>query len=111
MRLPNGGHAVVEIKKLQDYCLSKAHPHGRHKARVFESALGLTAGHAEVLREALLYAARTAEGAQPGEEDDHGMRFVLDFPMTGVARSATVRSGWIVRQGEDFPRLTTCFVL
>jgi len=32
----------VETRKLRDYCLSPEHPRGRHKARVFASALGLT---------------------------------------------------------------------
>jgi hypothetical protein len=30
--------------------------------------------------------------------------------MRGTHR-ATVRSGWIVLAGEEFPRLTTCYVL
>ena len=59
MRLPNAERAVVDIEKLRDYCLSGEHPRGRHKARVFAAALGLTADHAEFLRDALLDAART----------------------------------------------------
>jgi hypothetical protein len=35
----------------------------------------------------------------------------LDFEMKTSAGKATVRSGWIVRRGEDVPRFTTCFVL
>ena len=41
MKLPNGKKAVVEIAKLRDYCLSAAHPEGRHKARVFRAVLGM----------------------------------------------------------------------
>jgi len=41
VKLPNGEYAIVEIEKLRDYCLSLIHPHGRHKARVFASVLGL----------------------------------------------------------------------
>ncbi len=43
MKLPNSDRAVVDIAKLRDYCLNPAHPRGRHKARVFAAALGLTA--------------------------------------------------------------------
>jgi Domain of unknown function (DUF6883) len=111
MKLPNGERAVVEIRKLQDYCLSKTHPSGRNKARVFASALGLTVEHAEQLRRALLDAARTLDGAEPGENDDYGRRFGLDLPVTGPAGTARVRSGWIVLKTEDFPRLVTCYVL
>ena len=54
MKLPNSDRAVVEIAKLRDYCLNPEHPHGKHKARVFAAALGLTADQAETLRDELL---------------------------------------------------------
>jgi hypothetical protein len=109
MRLPNPGRAVVEMVKLRDYCLNPSHPRGRHKARVFASALGLTGDHAEVLRQALLRAAREQEAVR-GEADDFGQRYVLEFTMTGPDGEARIRSGWIVRHGENFPRLTSCYV-
>ncbi len=110
MKLPNPERAVVDIAKLRDYCLSFKHPRGRHKARVFATTLGLTADHAEKLRDALLAAARTYD-ATPTEQDSYGQRYVVDFPMNGPAGQAMVRSSWIVRRGEDFPRLTSCYVL
>ena len=110
MKLPNGERAVVDIAKLRDYCLSLDHPRGRHKARVFAAALGLTADHAEALQDALLEAARTEE-ASATDLDDYGQRYVVDFTMNGPAGQARVRSSWIVRSGEDFPRLTSCYVL
>ncbi len=91
MRMPNPGRAVVDIEKLQDYCLDSAHPRGRHKARVFLASLGLTADHAEELREALLVAARM-EDATPTERDDYGQPYVVDFSMFGPGGSARVRS-------------------
>lgn len=109
-RLPNPDRAVVEARKLRDYCLNPDHPRGRHKARVFASALGMDAEQAEELRRALLVAARTEE-AKPGGADAYGQRYELDFAMTGPAGNAIVRSAWMVRRGEDFPRLTTCYVL
>ena len=42
MILPNPSSAVFDIEKLRDYCLDSEHPRGTHKARVFESALGMT---------------------------------------------------------------------
>jgi hypothetical protein len=109
-KLPNPENAIVEVRKLRVYCLSPDHPRGRHKARVFASALGLTADDAEEVRQALLSAALT-EDAAPTEEDEYGKRYVLDFEMKTVAGTATVRSGWIVRRGENVPRFTSCFVL
>lgn len=54
MKLPNADRAVVEIEKLIDYCLSPEHPRGKHKARVFRAACGLTSEHAEDIRQQLL---------------------------------------------------------
>ena len=110
MKLPNGERAVVDMAKLRDYCLNLQHARGRHKARVFAAALGLTQDDAGVLRDALLKAAVDSE-ATPGEGDEYGQRYMLDFRMTGPAGQATVRSNWIVLTGEDYPRLTSCHVL
>ncbi len=60
-KLPNPENAVVETRKLRDYCLSPEHPRGRHKARVFASALGLTVDDSQELRRALLAAALSEE--------------------------------------------------
>jgi hypothetical protein len=45
------GSVVVDIAKLRDYCLSEAHPRGRHKARSFRARLGLTGADADWLRQ------------------------------------------------------------
>lgn len=110
MRLPNSDRAFVNMAKLRDYCLSTTHKRGRNKARVFAAALGLTASDAEALRDALLFAASGYE-ATPTEATEYGQLYVLDFPMIGPAGQAMIRSSWIVRLGEDFPRLTSCYVL
>lgn len=109
-KLPNPENAVVEVRKLRGYCLDPDHPRGKHKARVFVSTLGLTAEDSEELRQAIISAARSEE-ATPIEEDEYGQRYMLDFEMSTEVGSATVRSGWIVRSGEDFPRFTSCWVL
>lgn len=111
MKLPNADEAIVDAGKLRDYCLNRAHPRGRHKARVFEARLGFTTDHVETLRAALLEAAAGRDDAVPGRSDRHGTRYVLDFDVDGPKGRGRVRSGWIVRAGEDFPRFTTCYVL
>lgn len=110
MKLPNAERAVVNIKKLRDYCLSAEHRRGRHKARVFEAALGLTSEDAETLRAALLAAAVDGD-AVLGDRDEYGQRFVLDFLWTGPGGTATIRSSWIVLGDEDSPRFVSCYVL
>lgn len=110
MGLPNADRAEVDLRKLSEYCLSPAHPVGKHKAVVFRAALGLTAADAHRLRERILRAA--IEGQAVFERaDEFGDRYRLDFEAVTPSGRALVRSAWIIRAGEDFPRLTTCFVL
>jgi len=109
MKLPRGEDAVVDTDKLKDYCLSVDHPRGKHKARVFAAALGITADHVDALRAALLEAARSEE-TTPMDRDEFGQRYVVDFVMHGPKGTAPVRSSWIIRTGEESPRLTSCYV-
>ncbi|HXK02578.1 MAG TPA: hypothetical protein VMS37_09270 [Verrucomicrobiae bacterium] len=109
MRLPNGAGAIVDIRKLTEYCLNPRHLRGRNKARVF-AAVGITVSDAEELRLALLEAARNG-AAEPGPTTEYGQRYVVDFELMRRGRLIRLRSAWIVRIGENSPYLTTCFVL
>jgi hypothetical protein len=62
-RLPNGGRAVLDVRKIEDYCLNPAHPVGRHKARVFREALGIGRDDSAGLVDEFLEAARTGAAA------------------------------------------------
>ena len=110
MKLPNAERAFVDIRKLRDYCLDPASPKGRSKARVFLAALGLAQRDASFLRQALFEAAHK-QPCVPGEADEYGQRYTVDFTLQTAVGRQRARSGWIVRHDEDFPRLTTCFVL
>jgi predicted NUDIX family NTP pyrophosphohydrolase len=109
MLLPNGDRAVVDIRKLRDYCLDLDNPRGSGKARVFAAVLGLTGVDAPQLREKLLEVARNEE-AQPSELDLYGQRYTIDFIMETKIGEASIRSGWIVLHKQSIPRLTTCYV-
>lgn len=54
MKLPNGKQTVIPMSKLIGYCLNPEHSSGKHKARVFASALGITSENADELRELLV---------------------------------------------------------
>jgi hypothetical protein len=90
--------------------LNLHHPRGRHKARVFASSLGIVAADAEMLRRELL-AAAVSEDVLLIDTDEYGQRYQLDLTLTRNNRKARVRSSWIVRRGEDVPRLTSCYIL
>ena|SRR5689334_2234680 len=109
MLLPNGKLAIVDIRKLREYCLNPDSPRGHNKARVFATALGITRKDAAKLRVKLLEIARTGE-AQLGELDTNGQRYTITFEMATEIGQAVVCSGWIIRHDETVARLTTCYV-
>jgi len=102
--------AFISIEKLRDYCLNPYHPVGKDKAIVFKSALGLTGQEAEFLKKAILNKLPVSE-AVPAREDQHGKRFTVDIKIRNFDKEATIRTGWIIKKDEDFPRLTTCYIL
>ena len=109
MQLPNSHRAVVEIEKLRDYSLSPNHPVGKHKARVFRAALGITIEDADWLRERALEAAMNGD-AKVQSPSVFGDKYVIDSVLEFAGLSATVRFTWIIEFGTDFPRLTSCYV-
>lgn len=110
MRLPNADRAVIDMRKLTDYVLNTEHTDGGHKAKLLVVALEITIDQAAYLKDLLLDAVQTYE-ATYHSEDHHGIRYRIDFPVETPHGQEIVRSGWIVRANEDFPRLTTCWVL
>ena len=106
MTSPNADQAVVEIRKLRDYCLNPDHHRGRRKARLFKSALGFTADDAPELQHLLLNVAREEEAVFLGA-DDYGQRYAISLSASTIHGTAPVRSLRIVRVGENFPRLTS----
>ena len=70
----------------------------------------MTAADAADLREAILQAVLHAEAAEM-DSDEFGRRFTADVTLSYHGRMAEIRTAWIVRRGEDFPRLTSCYVL
>jgi hypothetical protein len=107
MPIPHAERAVVDIRKLRDYCLNPMHDEGQHKARLFATALGMTA---EDLRALLLQAVKTSD-AQVGRQDAYGQRYTVDFLLAWRDKQAIVRSGWIIEHDSAIPRLTTCYPL
>lgn len=110
MKLPNDHLAVVDPRKLVDYCLNPSHEEGRHKARVFASALGIGPEDADWLCKEILVAIASADAAVESV-GPYGMRYVVDIEIRRQDQVAWVRTAWMVRTGETIPRLTTCYVL
>ena len=110
MRLPNAERAVIRIEKLTDYSLNPWHEGGKHKARVFRSALGVTIDDADWLREEILELVLETD-ARPGRTSGFGQKYIVDILIEHGEQKATVRTTWMIDSSADFPHLTSCYVI
>ncbi len=102
---------IVPISKLRDYCLSEIHDDGRHKARVFRAALGVTVDDAEWLRDQILKAAEPPQTPfVPLRQTSFGWLLRLDFTLTTRHGTAVIQTGWIAPLRIEILKLTTCLV-
>lgn len=109
MKLPNGIHAVIPEGKLEDYCLSPLHPDGKHKARVFKNALGITQENSVELEELVLQSSVSGEVTKE-QENDFGKIYRVENEVEGINQKEMLCSLWIVYKGNDIPYLTSCFI-
>ncbi|AFY44973.1 hypothetical protein Nos7107_4439 [Nostoc sp. PCC 7107] len=91
MKLPNPERAIVETEKIAAYCLNLEHPEGKHKARVFKSALDLDLNDAEELQTILLQAVVDYD-AIPGESNLYGQKYIIDFPLSRSVNKQSFRA-------------------
>lgn len=110
MKLPNAEDAFVDLVKLTDYCLSPDHPRGKHKARVFQRVCGFTVENAHLLQQQLLEAAEHGEAVEAAS-DIYGRRFVIEYSVHGPAGAGRVRTAWIIRHAEGFPRFVSAYLI
>lgn len=112
MKLPKGDQANSEqiIDKLITYILRTDHKDGQHKARLFRSKLGITLDNKEILVEALIKIAKNDDYIFT-QNSQYGQKYVIDFNLTTAKGTSKIRSAWIIRFEEDYPRLTTVYPL
>lgn len=108
MKLPQGERAIVPVEKLTGYCLNPNHDSGKHKARVFASALGITAANAEVLRELILRAAIEGEVTQQADTA-FGRQFKVDWQVPD-RDGVVLRTIWKLPSETAAPQLISAFI-
>ena len=77
MLLPNVENAYIDDRKLIDYCFSETHPIGKHKARVFMSALDFSLENFQDLKASILIEIFEKE-AIITEINQYGTLYVVD---------------------------------
>ncbi|GAC1446135.1 MAG: hypothetical protein NVSMB56_02080 [Pyrinomonadaceae bacterium] len=108
--LPNYQNAEIPRKKLEGYTLDPMHKVGRHKARVFRSALGFEKADWEELAKRI-HVALPYHEAIATEEGEYGRKFQVILPIEGLnERIVEVLTVWIIRHETDFPSLVMMLV-
>ena len=109
MKLPNGTFAKISMQKLTGYCLNREHPSGKHKAKVFESALGFTAENAEELKLLIEQAAVESEVVQT-DNTPFGQLYKVDWTIPSQSEEIILRTLWEVTSHSTNPRLVSAFI-
>jgi hypothetical protein len=108
MHLPNGDRADIPMEKLVGYCLNPNHSSGKHKARVFASALGITSKNAGELLQLIRQAAVEGEVVQQSKTE-FGQLFKVDWLIPGT-QSLELRTIWEIKDQQSFPRIVSAFI-
>lgn len=110
--LPNYERAEIARSKIEGYALDPANDEGRHKARVFKSALGFDQSNWELLKQSILGELPYHEAQQKGQPSRWGSSYVVDLPIEGPnGQTVSVRTVWLFKAAADFPSLITLYVL
>ncbi|MFA5844184.1 MAG: DUF4926 domain-containing protein [Coriobacteriia bacterium] len=97
--LPDYGSAIIPEEKLR-YCLDPAHSTGRHKARVFKSALGLDLDGIEILERMLRQGISSHDAEVVSMLTDGTERWVVEWIVLGRLAADVVLS----EEGEAVKR-------
>jgi hypothetical protein len=108
MNLPAADRALIQPEKLRDYLLSTEHPVGRFKAAFF-ARLGYSREDWQRLQMDISQIARTGTALER-QASTFGRKYEVNGILRGPSgREARVTTVWIVKIGEDYPRLVTVY--
>ena len=104
-QLPNATAVEINEQKVVGYLLSRSHPVGRFKARVFASA-GFEVSNAATFVAELRRVA--AEGEVVATEDTRfGRKYTVPGELKGPTGRIQVLTGWFQQAGQSHVRLVT----
>ena len=109
--LPHRKQAVIPPAKVFQYALNLEHPTGRNKAIVFRDVLGYVPANGDELIQKIMQGLSSWKAAQK-EDTPYGIPFEVKMLVTGPSgRTAPVLSAWIIKNGSDFPTLTSIYII
>lgn len=113
-RLPRGADARGVESKLRAYSLNQEHEIGSHKARVFQSALGIGLDDIDYLVDQLHAGIGDAPISDVRDNAPHGILCEVVVTVQGIGaaagRAVSVTTSWEFRSPEDAPRLVSAYI-
>ena len=108
MKLPKAQNAYIPSHKLNDYLLSKTHPVGRWKSKLFRG-FGYDETKMDFLERQLLDIANS-ENVKESITSKHGTKYVVEGSLeTPSGHIVKLRTIWVVDEGQDRPRFVTAY--
>jgi hypothetical protein len=109
VRLPRAREATIPTAKLVSYALAPSHERGQHKARVFASALGITATDWRYLHDQILAKLPNAV-VRSTRITPFGVAYEVIVMIDGLnGRTAPIVTTWMLA-ADGPPRLTSTWV-
>jgi hypothetical protein len=105
VKLPAGGDVLIDPRKVLEYLLSRTHPVGRFKARVF-AALGYEAKDIDAFIADLRGIAAVGEVSEV-METPFGEKYVVPGDLKGPLGELAVLTVWFRERGRERARLVT----
>jgi hypothetical protein len=110
LTLPRAADAEIEAAKLRDYVLDPDHSKGRHKARVFRSALGIAQDDWEFLCGQILERLPNSHVTSVAAAAPWGFLYEVVVMIDGLnGATHPVITAWMV-EGDGAPRLVSAYV-
>lgn len=101
---------MIDARKLTHYALDPNSPYGKHKAILFERALGFTQDNYRLLVaqvESQIWQVELTFHSQ----DEFGARYTADLQIDGVqGKRALVRTGWLIAPDLHLAQRVTIYV-
>ena len=105
MKVPAGGDVIVEERKVEEYLLSRSHPVGRFKARVF-AAIGFDSKNVATFIAELRRIAAAGEVSEV-VGTNFGEKYIVPGDMVGPLGGLPVITVWFLEPGQERARLVT----
>ncbi|MDO8498572.1 MAG: hypothetical protein Q7S44_02195 [bacterium] len=111
MKLPNRKNAIISREKLINYALSETSPEGKNKAKFFRK-IGFNKTDVQSFKKVIRQLAKSEEAKEVKDKSlpHYGTKYILEGKINSpIGKTVTIRTIWIIDEGQKRPRLVTVY--